>query len=731
MTIRYVDYNRADDTGDGLSWATAKKTLTGISGVVCSAGDEVRVAKSPDPVDLGISATWTNHSSTVTLASALTKVVDNCEVAWTNVACTSVSTNTTVYKQGTRSSSFVVPASVVSGTRMAYKTITSADYSGYTGLSFYIANTVATADNKYSLRLCSDALGVTTVNTILIPSLTVCPATNSQGGSTIYVPYGAALGSNIQSVALYAEATTVASTLYIDCIHAANANFNYNTMIGRPQRAQWVANTSYNVNDLVRPTASAYCHMYYKCVSAGTSNSTEPDWDVVIDLNTNDNTCVWQCMGYDEFRQYYRIQSIADDGVTIRLDGGPTTTPTQTTYAEFYGTGGSYRLWCIQPFITVDVATVNVISQTVTTTNILASANNPLIVKCGYNTVSNVVDGETWYSSKNGMGFGIRLGAALVCVKLYGARFAMYQSGLSVSFSITNSSIYVQDIIAPNNETALLPYYQGTFKCVGGYSCTVRIFQSSSGGNSRFYGIWGMTSQIGWTDFDIAFKKDNNSFIYGCQFYNFTINAFSVLSVMEYLYKVKMADNMGLGDIQLTGVARLKNCTFGSSTEVYTIPHQRQSCVLWSKNHDDVPDSLFGFFYGGLITRTATPPSGGWPSGITKGWKVDVTNATDRTEIDPIDFIVASFPVTSGVPVTVGVNMQRNNAGLTLKAVVKQFAAGNLTDVVGTITSAGTNAWERVTVTFTPAETCVVDLYVQAYGGSTYSGWVAGMGSIT
>lgn len=68
--VRYVDPNRPDDTGDGLSWATAKKNLSAVTPLL--PGDQIRIAKSADPTALTGTLTWNNNSTTVTTSANLT-----------------------------------------------------------------------------------------------------------------------------------------------------------------------------------------------------------------------------------------------------------------------------------------------------------------------------------------------------------------------------------------------------------------------------------------------------------------------------------------------------------------------------------------------------------------------------------------------------------------------------------------------------------------------------------
>ena len=52
MAIIYVDYENGNDSNDGTTFANRKKTITSASSGA-SAGDVIRLAKSPDPTSLG------------------------------------------------------------------------------------------------------------------------------------------------------------------------------------------------------------------------------------------------------------------------------------------------------------------------------------------------------------------------------------------------------------------------------------------------------------------------------------------------------------------------------------------------------------------------------------------------------------------------------------------------------------------------------------------------------
>ncbi len=62
----YVDTSRPDDTGDGLSWATAKKTFAGVAGVisVASPGDTINVAAGTY-TEVATAISWTKNNLTI------------------------------------------------------------------------------------------------------------------------------------------------------------------------------------------------------------------------------------------------------------------------------------------------------------------------------------------------------------------------------------------------------------------------------------------------------------------------------------------------------------------------------------------------------------------------------------------------------------------------------------------------------------------------------------------
>lgn len=211
----FLDYENGDDANDGSDWANAWKTITlGATAARIAAGDVIKIAKSPAPINTGINATWNNFSKTVTLASALTLTIENCEAAWTASANVTATVDG-LEKQGTSAAKLAIDTGFTTG-KVAYKTISETDFSSYEQISFWLRHTAAiSAGNVFRICLCSDTDGDVIVDSAYLPA---SPQNN------IYLPVtvdlGAELGSSIQSVAVYADSDPGVVSLYLDNIIA-------------------------------------------------------------------------------------------------------------------------------------------------------------------------------------------------------------------------------------------------------------------------------------------------------------------------------------------------------------------------------------------------------------------------------------------------------------------------------------------------------------------------------
>lgn len=57
--------------------------------------------------------------------------------------------------------------------------------------------------------------------------------------------------------------------------------------------AAWTASTAFVVGDIRRATTSQASGLWFRCTTAGTSDSSEPSWGTDVGSTINDNTVVW------------------------------------------------------------------------------------------------------------------------------------------------------------------------------------------------------------------------------------------------------------------------------------------------------------------------------------------------------------------------------------------------------------------------------------------------------
>jgi len=216
----------------GMNWADAWKTIgSGATAVRIQPGDKFKISKTADPVSFGINATWTDGSKAVTLASALSKKVEDAVTGWTPSANISTGTNTS-RKLGATAITINPAAGFTTG-KMVYKAIAGGgtqDFSAYTHINFWLRpfTAVALPAGTYQIRLCSDATGDTAVNTFNIPLIQA-----SISWQPVSIDLGGAMSANVQSVAIWAIADPGTTVFSINNIYASGAELSLKNLIGK------------------------------------------------------------------------------------------------------------------------------------------------------------------------------------------------------------------------------------------------------------------------------------------------------------------------------------------------------------------------------------------------------------------------------------------------------------------------------------------------------------------
>lgn len=243
MTNKFVDLVGGNDANDGSTFALRKKTLSSAA-AVAAAGDVIRVMGNAS-TNSG-TATWTNNSPAVTLSAAINQLL-YADGLWTAVGTNvtqSTVTSSPSPKEGTNAVKFVCAAGFTTG-KIAHLQTALLNLSAYRQACFWIQSTTALAAGALSLVLCSDTGGATAVNT-----LTLNVALNANQWTAVTIDNGAALGASINSIKLVANSSMASKTIIVDNIFTAKAPsaadcLTLNTMIS-PDNLTWYSVQSVN-----------------------------------------------------------------------------------------------------------------------------------------------------------------------------------------------------------------------------------------------------------------------------------------------------------------------------------------------------------------------------------------------------------------------------------------------------------------------------------------------------
>jgi hypothetical protein len=199
-----------------------------------------------------------------------------------------------------------------------------------------------------------------------------------------------------------------------------------------------------------------------------------------------------------------------------------------------------------------------------------------------------------------------------------------------------------------------------------------------------------------------------------CKFYNCSFGAAGISYINRF-------------SVNPGGSTYFYNCS-GFAGAVTSSTTQWQPFYLNTAAYSQDEENTIGnnkiYFQGGLATsQTAVRNT---PSGYA--WSMAPTSTTTVTSEYPIKLKIASIAANGGSPVTISAFMRRTNTGLTMQLVCPGGQPyGPSTDTVASMTAAA-NTWEQVSISFTPTQNAVYDIYAYAFGGTTFTGYVDDLG---
>lgn len=621
------------------------------------------------------------NNSRVKLASALTQNIASFanrgegRVAWTASANVTATLDTTDFKCSDVSDSIAIAAAFTTGLA-AYFPTGALDLSSKQQVSFWIkqtAGTVAVAGDV-SLRLCSDAAGVTTVDTINIPGLVAL-----NRWVPITVNTGAALGAAIQSIALYVDTDRGAQTFLISNVLACKAASSADSLTLTSLIGKNISTDSFYGIQSINGTRV----VIDRDTTAIPTTSNWRGWS-----GTSETVATWKRetiktdMGAASGTVINEVMDSGTDGNVISYEGGwnRTDMSTQTLETWFDGQNGfgtglqiSGKSFCSLNNIALCRYSlgINISSSShITFVNVPASNNNS---SAGFQAgTSGSLSFGTMGSFSNNNSIGLFLASSSCKLESISVASNNTLDGILLS---TSSGCNMGTVSASlNNNRNGLMYQSGSFGNV-----VKEITKSDGNGN---YGI----------NFTLS---DENSILSGSS-----------------------SNNSLAGIFNDTGRNYFRNFTVSESNEV-TGNTAFLDSRIYSEKHDGIADNHQIFTDGGLIRSETTVRH--TASGIS--WAF-LPTSTNRSETYPLDLSIAKIACSANALVTVKAWMRRTNAALTMRLVCKGGQLSGIPNDVVASMSAAADTWEEVTITFTPTEAGVVEITAEAFGGTTHTGYV-------
>lgn len=212
----------------GSSWANAFKTFEGAN--TAAYHSYLRIAKNDTEFSLGVNGTFTSGSNVLELSSALSQEIVKGNEAASEWVCSTNITSANSSSGGKAYSYYIYLTSSANFTtgKMAYKTLPSTlNLSAFSKISMWLkVISSPISGGNIVLNLCSDTIGETVVNTIVIPDTLAINTWNA-----IAIDYGSPLGSNINSISFYANSDPLNARIYFQNVIATNILYHKTRLI--------------------------------------------------------------------------------------------------------------------------------------------------------------------------------------------------------------------------------------------------------------------------------------------------------------------------------------------------------------------------------------------------------------------------------------------------------------------------------------------------------------------
>jgi hypothetical protein len=689
--------------------------------------------------------------------------------ASTNVTATFSAVNV-IGKGGAQYDSINIGAGFTTG-KIAYYTLPATlDLSAYQQLSLFIQQNSGTTVGGLTISLCSDTTGDTAVDTFTIPST---------GATSIWCPFtinkGSALGSSIQSISISRAANNGAQTFFFNSIVACKS----------PTSVDALSNTSLVTKN--NGTEGAYAvggfggsdgTIVFLDSSPNGNNQTTTGGAY---YGTTETVGLWR---YEPLNPY-TLNSVdlpsgttsttsytlfpANNGVLnipITYSGGWDSTNMSTRTGQTWFTHQNGNAYGLANNNTTNYITTDRVNYTRSYSGWAGSVGfvGNIIKDCNYTATRSIAIEITSNSQQElqncivtntgttgvsiGLGSGDINNPSIINNCTFSGNTSNNLSFNSSSgypyINITNSSFNTSSSTGIN--TSQMGYGAITSNSINYFNNTGLNTSNNILGtinNLTFvpepagvsYIINGLLSsaytvlpQNIYTVFNnvtvnaptTAYSQGVTSVIYclfGCSNFKFVNGSFSPANV-SYSQGNALTDQGGAYLYNCIGVPSILGFS-AANVQPYIL-----NAAQYSQDESNTVGNNKIYFTGGLGTsQTAVRNT---PSGYA--WSLAPTSTSLVTSAFPLKLKVASIAANGGSAVTISAYMRRTNTGLTMQLVCPGGQPyGPSTDTTASI-SAAADTWQQVSISFTPTQNAVFDIYVYAYGGTTFTGYVDDLG---
>ena len=696
-------------------------------------------------------------------------------VAWVGAtANVTTALQTNIFAKGSQRDDITINASFTTG-KIAYYTLPATlNLSSYQQLSLFIQQNSGATLGGLTISLCSDTTGDTAVDTFTIPSI---------GAISIWCPFtinkGSALGSSIQSISISRAANNGAQTFLFNSIVAckspssvdALSNTSLVTKNNGTEGAYAVGGFGGSDGTIVfldnNPTGNNFTTTggaYYGTTETAALYRYEPFNpytlnSVALPATSNSTTT------YTDIFTGVGNAGILNAPITFSGGWDSTNMSTRTGQTWFSNQNG-YAYGILNNLSTNNYITVDRVNYTRCYTGFYMGSSpiGWVLQNCNYTGTSNV--GITTASNSqqqfqscivtNTATTGVSIGLGSIDVNnptvINNCTFSGNVSN-NLSFNnsssypyinITNSSFNTSSSVGIN--TGQMGYgaitsnsinyfnntgYQTSNNFIGTINNLTLVPEPAGASyimNGALSSAYTVLPQNIYTVFNnvtvnaptTTYSQGGTSVIYclfGCSNFKFVNGSFSATNV-SYSNGNAMTDQGGAYLYNCTGVPS----TLGFSTT--NVSPYILNAAQYSQDESNTVGNNKIYFTGGLGTsQTAVRNT---PSGYA--WSLAPTSTSTVTSAFPLKLKIASVAANGGSAVTISAYMRRTNTGLTMQLVCPANQPyGPSTDTTASI-SAAADTWQQVSISFTPTQNGVFDIYAYVYGGTTYTGYVDDLG---